>query len=268
MVATNAVAPRTGNISAGTSVFAMVVLEKALSKAYPGIIDIVTTPDGKPTAMVHVNTCTAEYNKWVELIGEAARLLGAEFSTGKLYDTILGCAKDGAKDCGGVYTVNYISGESVTDFCEGRPMVVRSQDSKLNLANFMRSQIYSAVATLRLGMDVLFAENVKIDSMTGHGGYFKTEGVGLETMAAAMHTPVSAMETAGEGGPWGMALLASYTADSKGKNLGDWLETEVFAGAQKKTVKPDTADVAGFDRWLEGYKSALKAERTAVENVK
>ena len=268
MVATNAVAPRTGNISAGTSVFAMVVLEKALSKAYPGIIDIVTTPDGKPTAMVHVNTCTAEYNKWVELIGEAARLLGAEFSTGKLYDTILGCAKDGAKDCGGVYTVNYISGESVTDFCEGRPMVVRSQDSKLNLANFMRSQIYSAVATLRLGMDVLFAENVKIDSMTGHGGYFKTEGVGLETMAAAMHTPVSAMETAGEGGPWGMALLASYTADAKGKNLGDWLETEVFAGAQKKTVKPDAADVAGFDRWLEGYKSALKAERTAVENVK
>ncbi|MCQ2249108.1 MAG: ATPase [Treponema sp.] len=268
MVATNAVAPRTGNVSAGTSVFAMVVLEKALSKAYPGVIDIVTTPDGKPTAMVHVNTCTAEFNKWVGIMGEAAKLLGAEFDTGKLYDTILGSAKDGDKDCGGVYTINYISGEGVTDFSEGRPMVVRSQDAKFNLANFMRSQIYSAVGTLRLGMDVLFNENVKIDSMTGHGGYFKTEGVGLETMAAAMHTPISAMETAGEGGPWGMALLAAYAADTKGKNLGDWLESEVFASAQKKTVAPDAADVAGFDKWLEGYKSALKAERTAVENLK
>ena len=268
MVATNAVAPRTGNISAGTSVFAMVVLEKALSKAYPGVIDIVTTPDGKPTAMVHVNTCTAEFNKWVGIIGEAAKLLGADFDTGKLYDTILGSAKDGDKDCGGVYTINYISGEGVTDFSEGRPMVVRSQDSKFTLANFMRSQFYSAVGTLRLGMDVLFNENVKIDSMTGHGGYFKTEGVGLETMAAAMHTPISAMATAGEGGPWGMALLASYAADTKGKNLGDWLESEVFASAQKKTVAPDAAEAAGFDKWLEGYKAALKAERTAVENLK
>ena len=268
MVATNAVAPRTGNISAGTSVFAMVVLEKALSKAYPGVIDIVTTPDGKPTAMVHVNTCTAEFNKWVGIIGEAAKLLGADFDTGKLYDTILGSAKDGDKDCGGVYTINYISGEGVTDFSEGRPMVVRSQDSKFTLANFMRSQFYSAVGTLRLGMDVLFNENVKIDSMTGHGGYFKTEGVGLETMAAAMHTPISAMATAGEGGPWGMALLASYAADTKGKNLGDWLESEVFASAQKKTVAPDAADAAGFDKWLEGYKASLKAERTAVESLK
>ena len=268
MVATNAVAPRTGNISAGTSVFAMVVLEKALSKAYPGVIDIVTTPDGKPTAMVHVNTCTAEFNKWVGIMGEAAKLLGADFDMRKLYDTILGSAKDGDKDCGGVYTINYISGEGVTDFSEGRPMVVRSQDAKFNLANFMRSQFYSAVGTLRLGMDVLFDENVKIDSITGHGGYFKTEGVGLETMAAAMHTPISAMATAGEGGPWGMALLASYASDTKGKNLGDWLESEVFASAQKKTVAPDPADVEGFDKWLEGYKASLKAERTAVESLK
>lgn len=268
MVATNAVAARTGNISAGTSVFAMVVLEKALSKAYPGVIDIVTTPDGKPTAMVHVNTCTAEFNKWVGIIGEAAKLLGADFDTGKLYDTILGSAKDGDKDCGGIYTINYISGEGVTDFSEGRPMVIRSQDAKFNLANFMRSQFYSAVGTLRLGMDVLFNENVKIDSMTGHGGYFKTEGVGLETMAAAMHTPISAMATAGEGGPWGMALLAAYAADTMGKNLGDWLESEVFASAQKKTVAPASDDVAGFDKWLEGYKASLKAERTAVENLK
>lgn len=268
MVATNAVAPRTGNISAGTSVFAMVVLEKSLSKAYPGIIDIVTTPDGKPTAMVHVNTCTAEYNKWVEMIGEAAELLGAEFDISKLYNLILGSAKNGDKDCGGIYTINYISGEGVTNFNEGRPIIVRSQDAKFNLANFMRSHFYSAVATLRLGMDVLFSENVKIDSLTGHGGYFKTEGVGLEIMAAAMHTPISAMSTAGEGGPWGMALLASYAADSKGRNLESWLETEVFSKTQKKTVSPNSTDVEGFNKWLEGYKMTLKIEQTAVENIK
>lgn len=269
MAATNAVAPRTGNVSAGTSVFAMVVLEKALSKAYPGVIDIVTTPDGKPTAMAHVNTCTAEYNKWIGIIADAAKLLGADFDTGKLYDTILGCAKEGDKDCGGVYSLNYISGESVTGFSEGRPMVVRTQNCNFTLQNFIRSQIYSAVATLRLGMDVLFdEEKVQIDSLTGHGGFFKTEGVGLETMAAAMHTPISAMSTAGEGGPWGMALLAAYTADSKNKNLGDWLNDEVFASAQIKTVAPDAKDAEGFNKWLVGFKQTLKAERAAVDNLK
>ena len=267
MVATNAVAPRTGNISAGTSVFAMVVLEKALSKAYPGVIDIVTTPDGKPTAMVHVNTCTAEFNKWVGIIGEAAKLLGADFDTGKLYDTILGSAKDGDKDCGGVYTINYISGEGVTDFSEGRPMVVRSQDSKFTLANFMRSQFYSAVGTLRLGMDVLFNENVKIDSMTGHGGYFKTEGVGLETMAAAMHTPISAMATAGEGGPWGMAVLASYLVNGKGKSLSDYLEQNVFATAKTKTFEASKEDQEGFNRFFANYTKGLDIERAAIANI-
>ncbi len=268
MVATNAVAPRTGNISSGTSVFAMVVLEHPLEKAYPGVIDIVTTPDGRPTAMAHANTCTAEYNKWVEMIGSGAKILGAEFSKGDLYDKILGAAKEGDKDCGGVYVVNYISGESITGFSEGRPIVVRSQDAKFTLANFMRSQIYSAVATLRIGMDILFEERVKIDSLTGHGGYFKTEGVGLETMAAAMNTPISAMSTAGEGGPWGMALLAAYAADTKGKSLGEWLESEVFSEVQKTTCSPDKEDVDGFNKFMIGYRKALQIERAAVNNLK
>lgn len=269
MAATNAVSPRTGNISSGTSVFAMVVLEKPLYKAYPGVIDIVATPDGKPTAMVHVNTCTAEYNKWVSIFGEAAKILGAQFGTGQLYDSILGCAKDGEKDCGGVYSLGYISGESVTGFSEGRPIVVRSQDCNFTLQNFIRSQIYSAVATLRIGMDVLFeGEKVQIESLTGHGGFFKTEGVGLEVMAAAMHTPISAMETAGEGGPWGMALLASYSADTKSKSLGEWLSSEVFSSAKIRTVRPDPADEEGFNKWLCGYKETLKVERAAVENLK
>ncbi len=269
MTATNSVTPRTGNVSAGTSVFAMVVLEKALSRAYPGVIDIVTTPDGLPAAMAHVNTCTAEYNKWVELLGEAARLLGAEFDGGKLYDTILGCAAGGDKDCGGIYPVNYIAGESITGFSEGRPMVVRAQDARFTLKNFMRAQVYSAVATLRIGMDVLFdQEKVKVDSLTGHGGFFKTKGVGLEIMAAALHTPVSAMSTAGEGGPWGMALLAAYAADTGGKSLGDWLNSEVFADAQKTTAAPAGDDAEGFDRFMAGWKAALKAERAAVDNLK
>lgn len=267
MAATNAVSPRTGNISSGTSVFAMVVLEKPLYKAYPGVIDIVTTPDGKPTAMAHANTCTSEYNKWVDVIAEAAALLGADFTKGQLYDAVLGSAKNGDKDCGGVYTVNYISGESITGFTEGRPLVTRTQDAAFNLANFMRSQVYSAVATLRIGMDILFdEEKVKIDSLTGHGGFFKTEGVGLETMAAAMHTPISAMSTAGEGGPWGMALLASYAADTKGLALGQWLESQVFACAKKTTVAPNREDVEGFNKWMVGYRKVLEVERAAVKS--
>ncbi len=276
MVATNSVAERTGNVSAGTSVFAMVVLEKALSKAYPGVIDIVTTPDGKPSAMVHVNTCTADYNKWVSILGEAAHLLGAEFNSGKLFDTILGCAKEGDKDCGGLYSVNYISGESITGFSEGRPLVVRLPDSNFTLSNFMRSQIYSAIATLRLGMDVLFdEEKVKLDSLTGHGGFFKTEGVGLEVMASAMKTPISAMSTAGEGGPWGMALLALYAFDmsfseEKGEKtkLSEWLLKEVFSSSEIKTVTPAPKDSEGFDKWLLGYKKVLSAERASVDNLK
>ncbi len=202
MVATNSVAVRTGNVSAGTSIFSMVVLEKPLSKAYLGLIDVVTTPDGKLVAMVHGNNCTGEYDKWIKLFSEAATLLGAKFSKAELYDKLLGLALEGDKDCGGCVPYNYISGESITGFNEGRPLFVRTQDANFNLANFMRAQLFTALGALRTGMDILFEEKIPLDRLSGHGGYFKTEGVGLPFMAAAMHTPVSVMSTAGVGGPW------------------------------------------------------------------
>ncbi len=268
MVATNSVAPRTGNVSAGTSVFAMIVMEKALSASYNGLIDIVATPDGKPTAMAHANNCTSELNKWVDVLGEAAALLGASFKKGELYDKILGSAKNGAKDCGGLYPVNYISGESITEFQEGRPLFVRTQNAHFNLANFMRSQFYSALATLRIGMDILFdKEKVKLDRLTGHGGFFKTEGVGLPVMAAAMHTPVSALSTAGEGGPWGMAILASYAANGNGKSLSEFLDEKVFANAKIETCEPSAEDMEGFNKFMENYRKVLNAERAAVESI-
>ncbi|MCR5217846.1 FGGY-family carbohydrate kinase [Treponema sp.] len=267
MAATNSVAARTGNVSAGTSIFSMVVLEKPLAKTYLGLIDVVTTPDGKPVAMVHGNNCTGEYDKWIKMFGEAAALLGAKFDKGALYDAMLMAALKGDKDCGGCVPYNYISGESITGFNEGRPLFVRTQNASLNLANFMRSQLFTALAALRVGMDVLFDEKVPLERLTCHGGYFKTEGVGLPFMAAAMHTPVSAMSTAGEGGPWGMAVLAAYTINGKGESLSSYLESKVFASAKVETVKPDAADVEGFNVFLENYKKGLAAERAAVENL-
>lgn len=271
MTATNSVAPRTGNVSAGTSVFAMVVLEKPLSKTYSGKIDMVTTPDGKPCAMAHANNCTGEYDKWIKLFGEAAQLLGAQFTKDQLYAAVLGSAKNGAKDGGGLVPFNYISGESITGFSEGRPLFVRAQDAEFNLANFMRSQVYTSLGALRAGMDILFEnEKVHLDSLTGHGGFFKTEDVGLPVMAGAMHTPVTVMSTAGEGGPWGMALLAAYAvAKSEGKDLplGDWLNKEVFALAQTKTVMPLKEDEEGFNAFYARYCKALAVEKAAVENI-
>ena len=271
MAATNSVAPRTGNVSAGTSVFAMVVLEKALGKAYNGLIDIVATPDGKPTAMAHANNCTGEYDKWVKMMGEAATLLGANFSKNDLYNALLGAAMKGDKDCGGLIPYNYISGESMTGFASGRPLFVRTQKANFTLANFMRAQLFTALGALRTGMDILFdQEKVKIDRLTGHGGFFKAEGVGLPVMAAAMHTPVSALSTAGEGGPWGMALLASYSADVAGgskENLPDWLNAHAFKNAKVETVQPDPADVEGFNAFFANYKKGLAVERAAVENL-
>lgn len=271
MTATNSVAVRTGNVSAGTSIFSMVVLEKPLAKTYLGLIDVVTTPDGKPVAMVHGNNCTGEYDKWIKLMGEAATLLGAQFDKSKLYDTILKAALKGDKDCGGCVAYNYISGETITGFNEGRPLFVRKQNANFNLSNFMRAEIFTALAALRSGMDILFEEKVPLDRLTGHGGYFKTEGVGLPFMAAAMHTPVSAMSTAGEGGPWGMALLAAYTLNvklnGKGKSLSDWLNQEVFASAKVETVNPNAEDVEGFNKFFENYKKGLAVERAAVDNL-
>ncbi len=268
MVATNSVAPRTGNVSAGTSVFAMVVLEKALSKAYNGLIDIVATPDGKPTAMAHANNCTGEYDKWIKLFGAAAELLGAKFSKGELYDKLLDESLKGDKDCGGLIPYNYISGESMTGFASGRPLFVRTQNANFTLANFMRAQLFTALGALRTGMDILFdEEKVKIDRLTGHGGFFKAENVGLPYMAAAMHTPVSALSTAGEGGPWGMALLASFLVNGKGEKLSDWLEKKVFASAKVSKVEPSAEDIAGFNAFFANYKKGLAVERAAVDNL-
>ncbi len=268
MVATNSVKQRTGNVSAGTSVFAMVVLEKELSKAYKDLIDIVTTPDGSMTAMAHANNCTGEYDKWIKLFGEAIAATGGSVSKPKLYDSLLGLALEGDPDCGGLIPYNYISGESMTGFKEGRPLFVRTQKNNFTLANFMRAQLFTALGALRTGMDILFdEEKVGLDRLTGHGGFFKTAGVGTKIMAAAMHTPVSAMETAGEGGPWGMALLAAYAADTKGMNLSDWLDKEVFASAKVSTVAPDKKDVDGFNGFFANYKKGLAVMKAAVESI-
>lgn len=268
MVATNSVAARTGNVSAGTSVFAMVVLEKPLSAAYKNQIDIVQTPDGSAAAMAHANNCTGEYDKWIKLFGSAATALGANFSKGQLYDTLLGLALNGDKDCGGLVPYNYISGESITGFASGRPLFVRTQNASFTLENFMRAQLFTALGALRAGMDILFEkEKVALDSLTGHGGFFKTAGVGAKIMAAAMHTAVSSMKTAGEGGPWGMALLAAYASDKKGMSLGDWLNKVVFASAEVTKTAPDAADVEGFNKFFANYKKGLAVEKAAVENL-
>ena len=264
MTATNAVAPRTGNVSAGTSIFAMVVLEKPLSKVYPEI-DMVTTPTGKPVAMVHCNNCTNDMNAWVSLLGETAALFGAEVSTGELFTKLYQKSLEGETDCSGVLTYNYMAGEGVTHLDEGRPMVVRRPESRLTLANFLRSQLYATMATLKIGMDILAGEHVAIDSLTGHGGLFKTPVVGQKYMAAACRAPVTCMESAGEGGPYGMALLASYMVQkAPAQTLEQYLETEVFADVKRMTLAPDPEDAAGFDRYLTQYRAALAAEQAAV----
>ncbi len=271
MVATNSVRECTGNVSAGTSVFAMAVLQKPLEKTYNGIIDIVSTPDGKVCAMVHANNCTGEYDKWINLFGQAASLLGAQFDKNALYEKILSCAKNGAKDGGGLIPFNYISGESITSFAQGRPLFVREENAVFNLPNFMRAQLYTSLCALRQGMDILFEkENVSLECLTGHGGFFKTGQLGASIMAAAMHTPLTLMSTAGEGGPWGMALLASYAWDCQNgaaEPLAKWLDEKVFSSSQVKTFAPQKDDVEGFNAFFEKYKRALAVERAAVENV-
>ena len=264
MTATNAVAPRTGNVSAGTSIFAMVVLEQPLSRVYPEI-DMVTTPSGAPVAMVHCNNCTNDMNAWVGLLGETARLFGAEVPTGELFTRLYQKSLEGDADCSGVLTYNYMAGEGITHLDGGRPMVVRRPDSRFTLANFLRSQLYATMATLRLGMELLADEHVAIDSLTGHGGLFKTPVVGQKYLAAACRTPVTCMESAGEGGPYGMALLASYMVQkAPGQTLEQYLEADVFASVSRTTLAPDPEDAAGFDRYLAWYRSALAAEQAAA----
>lgn len=265
MAATNAVLPKTGNISAGTSVFSMLVLEKNLEGVYPEI-DIVTTPDGAPVAMVHCNNCCSELDAWVKIFGEVLQLSGHEVKKPELYDMLYNNALKGDTDCGGVIVYNYLSGEPVTAVEKGRPMYFRTPDGKMNLANFFRSQIYSSVAALKSGMDILFEkEHVAAQQFTGHGGLFKTEGVAQQFVADALNTPVSVMKTAGEGGSWGIALLAAYMLDGKGKALADWLDSEVFADMEKKTAQPDEKGSHGFAEYMKRYNVGLAAEKKLGE---
>ena len=269
MVATNSVRQRTGNVSAGTSVFAMIVLEKALSKVYPEI-DMVTTPTGKPVAMVHCNNCCPDIDAWVGLFRQFADAAGLEISTPALYDLLYAQALKGDKDCGGLVSYNYFSGEPITYLDEGRPLFARLPDAKLTLPNFMRTHLLSSLATLKIGMDILFEnEGVGLDRLLGHGGLFKTKEAGLTAMTAAANAPVSVMETAGEGGAWGIALLAAYMATkAEGETLEDWLDSRIFAGQKVETMEPVAEDVAGFKAFMERYKSGLAAEKAAAEGLR
>ena len=269
MVATNSIAKRTGNVSAGTSVFSMVVLEKPLSKVYPEI-DLVTTPTGNLVAMVHCNNCTSDLNAWVNLFKEFAEAMGIQVDMNQLFGTLYHKAMEGDTDCGGLLAYNYFSGEHITGFEEGRPLFVRTPESKFNLANFMRVNLFTSLGALKTGMDILLKEEgVRLDKILGHGGLFKTKGVGQNLLAGAIDTPVSVMETAGEGGAWGIAVLASYLVNKEaGESLEDYLNHKVFAGQEGEEVQPDTRDVQGFNEFMVRYKAGLAIERAAVENLK
>ena len=268
MAATNSVRIRTGNVSAGTSVFAMVVLEKALEKVHEEI-DMVTTPAGDAVAMVHCNNCTSDLNAWVNIFKEFAEAFGMKVDMNDLFGTLYNKALEGDKDCGGLLAYNYFSGEHITGFEEGRPMFVRTPDSKFSLANFMRANLYTSLGALKVGLDILLKEEeVAIDRITGHGGLFKTKGVGQSFLAAAMDAPITVMETAGEGGAWGMALLAAYMINKNdGETLDDYLNNKVFAGQTGSTLEPVAEDVKGFDEFIERYKAGLAVERAAVDSL-
>ena len=264
MVATNAVAMRTGNVSAGTSIFSMVVLEKPLEKVYPEV-GVVATPGGKPVAMVHCSNCTSDMNRWVAVMQEAFGLFGATPTDGEVFTKLYQKALEGAPDCGGVTVCNYLTGESVPHLDEGRPMVVRSTDADFTLANFMRAQLYSTMVTLSLGMKLMVDEHIRIDSLTGHGGLFKTPVVGQRLLAAALETPITVMDTAENGGPWGMALLTDYMMNGGGMPLEDYLNERVFRDVKSTTYAPERADVDGFRRYRARYEALLAVEKKAIE---
>ena len=268
MAATNSVAERTGNVSAGTSVFAMVVLEKPLSKVYPEI-DMVTTPTGRPVAMVHSNNCTSDITAWADALYGFAQAAGLSMNKGDVYTTLFETAMLGQKDCGGLINVGYLSGEPVTGLEEGRPMMVRMPGTALSFANLARSLVYGAIVTLKIGMDILADEHVRMDALLGHGGFFKTPGTAQQLLAGALNVPVSVMATAGEGGPWGMALLAAYRVRREaGETLEAYLKDKVFAGASGITLDPDPADHEGFEAYTRRFTQALEAERAAVSHLK
>ena len=264
MTATNAVTPGSGNVSAGTSIFAMVVLEKQLSKVYPQI-DMVMTPAGKPVAMVHCNNCTTDMNAWVGVFGEFLQLMGHEADMGELFTRLYQKSLEGDPDCGGVTVYNYLSGEHILDIEDGRPVVVRDTEHPFTLANFLRSRLYATMASLAAGMKILEQEQVVIHRLMGHGGLFKTPVVGQKYLAAATNSPVWVMETAGEGGPYGMALLAAYLLHSKDMGLDEFLETKVFAGTPGSVMEPDPVDVAGFKAYLDRFVTGLAVEKAAAK---
>ena len=283
MTATNSVAVRTGNVSAGTSVFAMAVLEKDLTKPYVFAmvvleenlkkvheeIDLVTTPDGHLVGMVHCNNCTSDLNAWVGLFEQFYEMMGQKVDKNTLFGNLYRKALEGDADCGGLMSYGYLSGEPITGFEEGRPLFMRKPDSKLTLANFMRTHLYSSLATLKYGMDIMFKEeNVSLDKLMGHGGFFKTKGVGQRILAGAIDTPVYVMETAGEGGAWGIALLADYLIKKEDKeSLTDYLENKVFHDAVGTGMDPVAEDVEGYEKFMETYAKGLAIEKAAVENL-
>ena len=263
MVATDSVLKKTGNISAGTSIFAMLVLEKPLNGVYEEI-DVVTTPDGSPVAMVHCNNCCSELDAWVNMFGEFAKLTGNEIDKSRLYETLYKNAMAADSSCGGVTAYNCLSGEPVIKLDEGRPMYFRTPDSTLTLGSFFRAQLYSSFTALKIGMDILFdKEQVKAEKITGHGGLFKVSGVASQLMADALSTPVSVMKTAGEGGAWGMAILAAYMELSNGEKLADFLDKKVFADMEVTTSQPEQTGSEGYKTFLERYKKGLAAEKSA-----
>jgi sugar (pentulose or hexulose) kinase len=268
MVATNSIAPRTGNVSAGTSIFAMVVLERQLTQMHREV-DLITTPAGDPVAMVHCNNGASELNAWAGLFAEFARALGAEVGSSQVFETLFTAALGGASDCGGMLSYNYLSGESITDFDEGRPLFLRSPDSRLDLGTFMRTHLFASLATLRIGMDVLQkTEGVQLDRMFAHGGLFKTEGVAQRFLAAAIGAPVTVGDVAAEGGAWGIAVLAAFSAaGTPERSLAEYLDSTVFTGASLRTAEPEPDDVAGFNVFMQRYVAALPVERAAVEHV-
>lgn len=269
MVATNSVSKRTGNVSAGTSVFAMIVLEKKLSKVYSEI-DLVTTPDGSLVAMAHSNNCTSDLDAWLSLFSQSFELMGEKITTSELYAKLLPEAMNGDADCGGLLSYGYISGEHVTGFEEGRPLFVRLPNSNFTLANFIRTHLFSALGAMRTGLNILFEqESVRVDEIRGHGGFFKTKDVGQKIMAAVTNTPVSVMETAGEGGAWGIALLSSYMLNKEAnESLTDFLNKWVFNNSISYTIDPNPNDVEGYNKFFELYHNGLKVERAAVEALK
>jgi sugar (pentulose or hexulose) kinase len=264
MVATNAVAPRTGNVSVGTSIFAMVVLERPLEQVHHEI-DLVTTPVGDPVAMVHCNNGASELGAWAEVFGRFAAALGQPAEPDAVFGALLREALDGDADGGGLLAYNYLSGEPITGLAEGRPLVVRTPGSRLTLGNFMRAQVYGAFGTLSLGMRVLEAEGVQVDTLFAHGGLFRTAGVAQRLLAAAVRAPVAVSRTASEGGPWGMAVLAAYLGAAGEQDLGTYLSRQVFADAAPDVVEPDAADLQGYAAFLERYVDGLAVERAAVE---